>query len=105
MKHDETISCGDQCPFGRSALASEIFPTEVSEYIGRRDACEHFRAEPWPEGASSEELERRDFIAAQLLHYCKGSDQALRDLKAKYRGNRVVMDRLERYEADIEGKQ
>lgn len=87
------------------ALASEIYPRDVSEYIERREVCEHFRAEPWPEGGSSEERERRDFIAAQLLHYCKGSDQAIRELKAKYRDNRVVMDRLETYEADIEGKQ
>lgn len=87
------------------AIAAEVYPQEVSEYIERREVCEHFRAEPWPEGASSDERERRDFIAAQLLHYCKGSDKALRELIAKYRDSRVVMDRLERYEADIEGKQ
>lgn len=88
-----------------AALASDIYPQEVSEYIGRRDACEHFRAEPWPEGASSEEQERRDLIAARLHQYCKGSDQALRELRAKYRDNRAVVERLERYEAYIEGKQ
>ncbi|AKU13309.1 hypothetical protein AzCIB_3416 [Azoarcus sp. CIB] len=88
-----------------AALATEIYPQEVSEYIERREVCEHFRAEPWPEGDSSEERERRDFIAAQLHQHCMGSDKALRELIAKYRDSRVVMDRLERYEADIEGKQ
>jgi len=86
-------------------LATESYPEDVSEYIRRRDVCEHFRAEPWPEGDSSEERERRDFIAARLLQYCKGSDQAMRELKAKYSDNRAVMERLERYEADIEGSQ
>lgn len=89
----------------RAALATEIYPQDVSEYIARRDVCEHFRAEPWPEGETREERERRDFVAAQLRHYCKGSDLALRELKAKYRDKRVVMDGLERYEGDIEGKQ
>lgn len=88
-----------------AALATGIYPQDVSEYIERRELCDHFRAEPWPEGETSEERERRDFVAAQLRHYCKGSDQALRELKAKYRDKRVVMDRLERYEGDIEGKQ
>lgn len=88
-----------------AALATEIYPQDVSGYIERREVCEHFRGEPWPEGASNEERERRDFLAAQLNRYCKGSDQAIRELKAKYGDNRVVMDRLERYEAEIEGKQ
>lgn len=88
-----------------AALATEIYPPEVSEYIRLRDVCEHFRAEPWPEGSSSDERARRDFIAARLLQYCKGSDRAIRELKAKYRDNRAVMERLEMYEADIEGKQ
>lgn len=88
-----------------ASLATELYPQEVSEYIERREACDHFRGEPWPEGASNEERERRDFIAAQLKRYCKGSDQAIRALKAKYKNNRVVIDRLEKYEADTEGKQ
>lgn len=51
------------------------------------------------------EKERRGFIAAQFERYCKGSDQAIRELKRKYKDNRTVMDKLEKYETDIEGKQ
>ncbi|MBD5804074.1 hypothetical protein AZOA_35170 [Azoarcus sp. Aa7] len=88
-----------------AALATENYPQDVAGYIARREICDHFRSEPWPEGGSSEERERRDFIAAQLHQYCKGSDQALRELKARYGDNRMVMDRLEKYEAEIEVKQ
>jgi hypothetical protein len=45
----------------------------------RRELCEHFRAEPWPEGQSVEDKERRAFIAGQLDRYCKDTRQALRD--------------------------
>lgn len=88
-----------------ASLATEGYPPEVTQFIERRDTCEHFRQEPWSEGSSAEEKERRGFIAAQFERYCKGSDQAMRELKRKYKGNRTVMDKLEKYEADIEGKQ
>lgn len=85
-----------------AAFATGGYPQDVSGYIERREVCDHFRAEPWPEGETSDERERRDFISAQLRHHCKGSDQALRYLKAKYRDNPAVLKRLEEYEADIE---
>jgi hypothetical protein len=88
-----------------ASLATGIYPQEVSDYIQRRELCEHFRAEPWPEGASDEERERREFIALQLKNYCEGADRGLRELKAKYRDERGVMDRLEKYEEEIEGRQ
>lgn len=88
-----------------SALAAEAYPQEVATYIERRELCEHFRQEPWPEGASAEDRQRREFIASQWDRYCRGSDQALRELKRKYKANQAVMDRLESYETDIEGPQ
>jgi hypothetical protein len=38
--------------------------------------CEHFRQEPWPEGASDEGRERRAFLARQLERFCGGSDDS-----------------------------
>lgn len=89
--------------FATSPLAAESHPPEVAEYIAQREICEHFREEPWPEGSSVEDKERREFIAARYKRYCTGSDQTARELKGKYKNNRTVMDRLEKYEADIEG--
>ncbi len=43
-------------------LAVAELPKEVAEFVERRELCEHFRQEPWPEGTSTEEHERRDFI-------------------------------------------
>jgi hypothetical protein len=35
--------------------AAESYPQDVAEYIERRETCEHFREEPWPEGSSAED--------------------------------------------------
>lgn len=87
-----------------ASLAEEAYPQEVSDYIAKREICEHFRQEPWPEGSSSEERERREFIAAQFERYCGGTDQAIRKLKTRYKDNKSVIKALEKYESDIEGK-
>jgi hypothetical protein len=88
-----------------TSLATEGYPQEVAEYIERREICEHFRQEPWPEGSSAAEKERRAFIAGQFELYCKGSDQTIRELKSKYKNNQTVIDRLEKYETKIEEQQ
>lgn len=75
---------------------------ELAQYIERREVCEHFREEPWPEGEDAEARERRDFIAAQREQYCSGADQGLRELKARHAGDPQALGRLERYEAEIE---
>ncbi|MDH4556947.1 hypothetical protein E8F11_17545 [Pseudomonas sp. BN417] len=87
------------------SLAAEGYPSDVAQYIERRELCEHFRGEPWPEGGSVEEKERRAFITSQFERYCKDSDQAIEKLKKKYTNNQAVMNRLEKYEKNIEGKQ
>ena len=90
--------------FAEASLAAEAYPLDVAQFIERRELCEHFRQEPWPEGESVEEMKRREFIASQFERYCKGSDQAIRDLKKKYANNRAVTNRLEKYEINIEVK-
>lgn len=84
--------------------AAEGVPRDVAEYVARREVCEHFRQEPWPEGSSAEDKDRREFIARQLAGACSGADRALRELKEKYGKDRAVMDRLNAYEPDIEGR-
>jgi hypothetical protein len=53
--------------------------SQLAPCIQQRELCAHFRAEPWPEGSSVEDKERRDFIAGQLDRYCTGTSQAVRD--------------------------
>lgn len=84
-----------------SAIAQDA-PPELAQYIERREVCEYFREEPWPEGHDADALERRDFLAAQLERYCSGADQGLRELKDKLRDDPQALGRLERYEPEIE---
>jgi hypothetical protein len=77
-------------------------PQELADYIAQCKMCEHFRQEPWPEGTSSEETERRAFITGQLERYCKGAEQTRDALKRKYGSNRAVMERLQSYEAQFQ---
>ncbi len=88
-----------------ASLAEEGYPADVAQYIERRELCVHFQQEPWPEGASVGEEERRAFIASQLERNCKGSDEAGRALKNKYRNNQAVMDALGAYAESPEGLQ
>lgn len=88
-----------------SLLAAEAYPLDVAKYIERREVCEHFRQEPWPEGTSLDEKERRKFLAAQLDRYCTNSDRLLRELKGRYKDNQSVLNRLKEYEATIEAEQ
>lgn len=59
------------------SLAEAGYPLDVADYIERREVCEHFRQEPWPEGSSVEEKGRREFIAGQFERYCKGTDRTI----------------------------
>lgn len=90
--------------FPIASLAADLNPPEVAAYLERRELCEHFRSEPWPEGSSPTDKERRLFLARQFERYCKGSDEGLRELKRKYKDDRAVIERLDKYEADIEAR-
>ena len=73
-------------------------PEDIASFKHRRDLCDHFRGEdPYDE-------ERRKFLEENMRSYCTGTDKELASLKAKYKNNRRVMDILERYDEDIEGK-
>jgi hypothetical protein len=87
-----------------AASASQPLPQDVERFVKRREVCEHFRDEPWPEGRTPEDAERRSFIVRQLEEHCSGSDRQFASLRRKYRDDKTVIQRLERYEDMIEAK-
>lgn len=86
------------------SVAETTLPSEVADYIEHRKLCEHFRQEPWPEGTTSEDKERRDFLAGQQHRYCSGTDRAIQKLKRKYKKDAAVTRELNNYEYPIESR-
>jgi hypothetical protein len=79
-------------------FAVTTFPSDVQQFISRRENCDHFRGEePYDE-------ERRQFLEKSMNELCRGSDKQLARLKEKYRANRLLMDKLNEYEKNIEAK-
>lgn len=87
-----------------ASAAEEILPSEVLDYIERRKICEHFRQEPWPEGSTNEDRERREFLHGQFQNYCAGTDRAIEELKRKYKNDPAVSVELNSYEFPIESQ-
>jgi len=58
-----------------AARAEESLPPDVKSFVEQRDACDHFRGEPYEgpsEGELVEQKERREFVIANLgkiLHW------------------------------------
>ena len=86
------------------ALAAESLPADVQSFIDTRQACDHFRGEPWDPGDEPEIKERREFIFESIKKYCTGTDKRLRELRSKYRDNPRVVERLREYEDHIESQ-
>ena len=83
------------CYSTASGQADE-WSADVATFIEQRDLCDHFRGEePYDE-------ERRKFLEKNIIERCTGTDGKLANLKEKYRGNSVVIERLSVYEEDIE---
>jgi hypothetical protein len=93
------------CGISLAAATEEPLPPDVKAFVEQRDLCDHFRGEPY-EGASDHETvdqkDRREFVIASQQRYCPGTDKRLAELKLKYRDDRKVLDRLNRYEEQIE---
>jgi hypothetical protein len=84
------------------ANAAERLPVDVRQFIDRREACDHFRGEPWDMGEASDVRQRREFVFAQVKRSCRGTDRALSQLRKKYRGNARISKRLRDYETLVE---
>ncbi len=85
-------------------LAAAELPKEVLKLIEQRELCEHFRQEPWPEGMSIEESERRDFIVNQIKQFCTDFYEASQKLRRKYRNEHAVIEKLDKL-GDVDWKQ
>jgi hypothetical protein len=83
--------------------ADRSLPPEVQTFIHDRDLCDHFRGEPF-EGNSPEQIKRREFIVESLEIYCPGTDRRLAALKRRYKEDVDVLERLKKYEEQIEGR-
>lgn len=73
-------------------------PAEVSDFVERRELCDHFRGE-----MTGDESERGKAVNRELEHYCKGSDGKLIYLRNKYKDRQEVLQALSKYEDCIEG--
>jgi hypothetical protein len=71
-------------------------PAPVVAFRTRRDACDHFR------GEDPYDAQRAAFLAREVAKQCKGTDQALADLRKRYAHDAKVMGVLKDYEDTIE---
>lgn len=78
------------------AVAAESLPTDVSSFIERREACDHWR------GEYGYDEERQAEIDAAVCDTCVGTDNQLAKLKLKYKSQPAVLTKLNEFEADIE---
>ena len=78
------------------------YPHEMRVFLNQRDSCDHFRGEPWPQGDSTHDRERRRELTAAMKTACTGTDARLIALRAKYRDDANIVAALAAYENDIE---
>ena len=78
------------------------YPHEVRAFTQKRETCDHFRGEPWPEGGEAWDIERRKELTAAMREHCTGTDRELERLRGKYRENSEIAKALAGYETDIE---
>ena len=85
------------------------YPADIRAFVDDRDACDHWRGEPWPEDSEVDDptqrewaLHRRKEITDAINATCTGTDKRLSGLKGKYVNDPRVMQLLDEYETDIE---
>jgi len=77
-------------------LAAEQVPQDVDGFLRRAELCAHFRQEPWPEGTSPHDVERRGLILKQTERFCAGLPEESRHLREKYRDEPLVIKELDK---------
>ncbi|GAB2514441.1 hypothetical protein [Lysobacter humi (ex Lee et al. 2017)] len=78
------------------------YPADVRAFVEDRDACDHFRGEPWPETDSDADRARRRALVEGVRTACAGTDRRLADLRARYRDDARVIALLAPFEERIE---
>ncbi|WP_434778668.1 hypothetical protein [Neisseria sp. Ec49-e6-T10] len=81
-----------------NSYAQEHYPKDVSQFIDKRDTCDHLRGEV----AGEAEIDGQRNIYQVIELACTGTDKQLIKLKKKYQRNAVVMSALNQYEVCIE---
>lgn len=79
-----------------AAAAAKEFPIDVLAFLEERESCDHWR------GEVGYDEERQADIDWSICQSCPGTDSKLAALKIKYRSNKVVMDKLDEIETNIE---
>lgn len=80
------------------ALAADSLPSDVKQFIERREACDHYRGEiPDPD-----EKMRLKEVLRQIDLSCRATDRQLALLKEKYSGNAAIQARLRRFDPTVE---
>lgn len=78
------------------AVTSPALPREVVAFRRKRDLCDHFRGEhPY-------DAERAAFLLAAMNRNCRGTDRALRRLRARHAKRPEVLKALAGYDDGIE---
>jgi hypothetical protein len=78
--------------------ADGTLPTDVENYVSKRQGCDHMRGEiPEPhQKARMREVER------EIRRLCTGTDKQLNKLRKKYAGDQRAMAALDEFEPDVE---
>lgn len=79
---------------GATGVAS--YPTDVEQFMDRRQLCDHYR------GEEPYDAERAAFLAKRMELTCTGTDRELRRLKEKYQDDAEIMRVLDQFEEDVE---
>lgn len=77
-------------------------PHEVRAFVERREACDHFRGEPWPEDDGESARARRAELTEKMRETCTGTDATLAGFRKKYREDAAVSAALAGFEDGIE---
>jgi hypothetical protein len=81
---------------GLGQAAPTNFPKDVSDFLSRRESCDHWRSE------AAYDDERAADIAWSSCQACQGTDAQLARLKKKYRTNAKIMEELDALDSRIE---
>jgi hypothetical protein len=71
-------------------------PKDVSDFIEKREICDHFRGEEAYDEA------RGEFINNALKKNCTGTDADLKQLRNRHKDNQNVSNMLKKYEEKVE---
>lgn len=86
-------------PAKRASFATWCdLPADVREFVDDRDACEEFRAAPWPASDSEADRQRRQAIVEGLRTSCAGLETRLVELRRRHSSNAPVAALLAAYQ-------